>query len=117
MGGLVPGTVYHFRVASYDDAGRFTKSADATFTTVAITQARLTSAKVGAGAGGAFQFSFTNAPAASAFFDVLTSTNIAAPLGLWLNLGHPTEGPAGQYKFIEPQPASQPQQFYYLRQP
>jgi hypothetical protein len=65
--------------------------------------------------GGGLQFSFTNAPAVS--FTVLSTTNVALPLNQWQNLGNPTEGPAGQYQFTDPQATSKARQFYILRQP
>ena len=86
---------------------------DATFATLTVTAPRLTSAHIGS--GGAIQFNFTNAPGAT--FTIETSTNITLPLGLWQAIGHPTENPAGQYQFTSPQPATNRQQFYHVRQP
>ena len=86
---------------------------DVSFVTATVTASRLGSTRFAT--NGAFQFGFTNAAAAT--FTVLSTTNLSLPLGLWQNLGHPTEGPAGQYQFADPQATNDPQRFYYLRHP
>jgi hypothetical protein len=55
----------------------------------------------GRGAGGPFQFVFTNAPGAA--FRVLATTNPALALSRWTNLGLATETPAGSgsYQFTD----------------
>ena len=109
---LLPGTTYHFRTVIRNSEG-VSYGNDATFATLTVTAPRLTSAHIGS--GGAIQFNFTNAPGAT--FTIETSTNITLPLGLWQAIGHPTENPAGQYQFTSPQPATNRQQFYHVRQP
>ena len=110
--GLLQGTTYHFRTVVRNSEGAAYGS-DASFSTLTVTAPRLTSAHI-LGTG-ALQFSFTNVPAAS--FTVLTSTNVTLPLSSWQVLGHPIESPAGQYQFTSPQPATNRQLFYELRQP
>lgn len=64
--------------------------------------------------GGAFQFSFTNAPGAQ--FTVVTSTNAQLPLSHWTPAGGVTEVSPGQYQFNDQQ-AGAPARFYCLRTP
>jgi hypothetical protein len=60
-------------------------------------------------------FSFTNAPGTG--FTVWATTNLMLPFSQWLNLGHPTESPAGQYQFVDPQAANISHRFYRVTQP
>ena len=61
-----------------------------------------------------FQFQFTNTPEAS--FSALSTTNPSLPLSNWTVIGNVTEGPAGQFQFVDPQPGST-QRFYRVRSP
>jgi hypothetical protein len=65
-------------------------------------------------ANGNFQISFVNSPGTN--FTVLATTNLTAPLASWTVLGTATEGPAGQYQFIDA-PATNRQRFYDVRSP
>jgi len=60
-------------------------------------------------------FSFTNAPGTG--FTVWATTNLMLPFSQWLNLGHPTESPAGQYQFVDSLATNQPQRFYRVTSP
>ena len=60
-------------------------------------------------------FSFTNAPGTG--FTVWATTNLMLPFSQWLNLGHPTESPAGQYQFVDSLATNQPQRFYRVTNP
>jgi hypothetical protein len=64
---------------------------------------------------GPCQLTFSNISGAN--FSVLSSTNITLPVSNWNVLGTVTEGPAGQYQFTDPQPATNSQQFYRVRAP
>jgi hypothetical protein len=64
--------------------------------------------------GGQYNFTFTSTPSLS--FTVLGSTNVALPLSEWQNLGHPTESPAGTYRFTNPNAATNTM-YYTVRQP
>jgi len=110
--GLSENTTYHFRTVASSSQGTVTGN-DVSFVTATVTASRLVSTHFAT--NGALQFGFTNAAAAT--FTVLSATNLSLPLGLWQNLGHPTEGPAGQYQFADPQATNDPQRFYYLRHP
>jgi hypothetical protein len=50
-------------------------------------------------------------------FSVVGSTNVTLPLNEWQNLGRPTESPAGHYQFTDPNPATNSQTYYTVRQP
>jgi hypothetical protein len=65
--------------------------------------------------GGEFQFSFTSTPGLR--FSVLATNNVTAPKSTWPMLGIATEGPAGQYHFADPNPATNSQTYYTIRQP
>jgi hypothetical protein len=66
---------------------------------------------------GGIQFTFTNP--ADASFTVFASTNLAAPLALWSNLGPALALPPtyGVFQFTDPQAANYAQRFYLLRSP
>jgi hypothetical protein len=65
--------------------------------------------------GGDFQFKFTNAPGLS--FSALASTNPGLPLSNWSWLGQITDGPPGQFQFIDFGAANYSQRFYRVRSP
>jgi hypothetical protein len=67
--------------------------------------------------GSGLSFGFTNAPFNSANFSVLSTTNLAAPLNQWLNLGNPTEVSFGAYRFTDPQATNHSQTFYTVVSP
>ncbi len=64
---------------------------------------------------GNVQFAFTNLSGPS--YRVLASTNVAAPLNTWSNLGAPTEAPAGTFTFTDLQATNYPQRFYRVTMP
>lgn len=66
---------------------------------------------------GSLQFGFTNYTGMP--YTVLASTNVAAPLNTWLNLGLAVETPAssGQFQFTDPGATNYPQRFYRVRTP
>lgn len=66
---------------------------------------------------GQFRFGFTNYTDTS--YTVLASTNLAAPLNNWFNLGPAVESPvgSGQFSFTDPQATNNPAQFYRVRSP
>ncbi len=72
---------------------------------------------VGSGASAAVQFSFTNTPGLT--FSVLGTNNLAVPTINWPVVGAAVESPAGsgQYQFTDPNPATNANTFYILRQP
>jgi hypothetical protein len=57
-----------------------------------------------------FQFGFSNLSGPTC--TVMTSTNVAAPLNTWANLGAPVEAPPGTFQFTDLQAANYPQRFY-----
>jgi len=59
---------------------------------------------------GNVQFSFNNLSGPS--YTLLASTNVAAPLNTWSNLGAPTEAPAGTFTFTDLQVTNYPSRFY-----
>lgn len=67
--------------------------------------------------GGESTFSFTSASGLT--FSVLATNNLAAPLATWPVIGTATENPpgSGNYQFTDPDPATNSQLFYLLRQP
>jgi len=109
--GLQPNTTYHFQAVAANSIGTSLGS-DLTFTTASITSPRIGGVVYGSNG---LHFTFTNSPGVS--FTVLGSTNAALPVGQWSNLGAPTEGPAGQYQFTDPQATNKSPFFYRLRQP
>jgi N-acetylneuraminic acid mutarotase len=66
-------------------------------------------------AGGAFRFSFTNAPGAT--FTALTAINITSPPNTWTALGSVPEIAPGQYEFTDSVNTNNTQRFYTVRQP
>ncbi len=64
---------------------------------------------------GNVQFGFTNLSGPS--YRVLASTNVAAPLNTWSNLGAPTESPSGVFTFTDLQATNYPQRFYRVTTP
>jgi len=64
---------------------------------------------------GSFQFAFTNV--AGAGFSALATTNLTLPSSNWTNLGAATEISPGQFQFIDPQAANNPQRFYRVTSP
>jgi len=46
-----------------------------------------------------------------------STTNLTLSFSQWQNLGHPTESPAGTYKFTDPLAADKVQQFYRVTSP
>jgi hypothetical protein len=65
--------------------------------------------------GGAFRFSFTNAPGKT--FSVLGTTNLTLPLTNWSGLGGVTETAPGQFQFSDPQASNNLLRFYRVRLP
>ena len=111
LSGLLPGTTYHFQAVANNSLGT-TAGADTTFTTALVSPPKLGGLAL---SGGALKLSFTNWPGVS--FTVWSTTNVTRPLSQWQNLGHPMEGPAGQYQFTDPQAATNSQLYYTVRQP
>ena len=111
LAGLSPKTTYHFMAVASNSLGT-TSSADYSFTTPAVVPPKLGNVVLGT-AG--LQFSFTNTPGLS--FTTLGTTNVALPLSQWQNLGHPVEGPAGHFQFIDAQALTNSPLFYIIRQP
>ncbi len=70
---------------------------------------------VASGLNAGMQFTFTNTPGASAGFTVWSTTNLTP--AAWQNLGHPTEGAAGQYQFTDSAATNKSQQFYRVTSP
>jgi hypothetical protein len=66
-------------------------------------------------ANGSFQFSFTNNP--GAVLGVLSSTNLSLPSSNWTKLGGVVEISQGQFQFVDPQAATNLQNFYQLFAP
>jgi hypothetical protein len=64
---------------------------------------------------GNVQFAFTNLSGPS--YRVLASTNVAAPLNTWINLGAPTESPAGTFTFADLGATNYPSRFYRVTTP
>jgi hypothetical protein len=64
---------------------------------------------------GSFQFTFTNRP--GAFFEVLTSTNIALPSTNWTLSGSATEVSAGLFQFTDAPATNSLPRFYRVRTP
>jgi hypothetical protein len=64
---------------------------------------------------GNVQFSFNNLSGLS--FTVLASTNVAASLNTWVNLGPAVEAPPGTFHFTDTQTTNYPLRFYQVRSP
>jgi hypothetical protein len=67
------------------------------------------------GTNGAFSFSLTSV--SNVDFSVLSSTDIALPLGQWSILGPALQYAPGQYQFTDPNAANYPQRFYRVVSP
>jgi hypothetical protein len=64
---------------------------------------------------GNVQYRFNNLSGPT--YTVLASTNVAAPLNTWVNLGPAVEAPPGMFQFTDPQSTNYPQRFYQVRTP
>jgi hypothetical protein len=64
---------------------------------------------------GSFQFAFSNLTGLN--YTVLASTNVAAPLNTWSNLGAPVEAPPGMFQFTDPQATNYPTRYYRVTSP
>jgi hypothetical protein len=64
---------------------------------------------------GNVQFRFNNLSGPT--YTVLASTNVAAPLNTWVNLGPAVEAPPGMFQFTDPQSTNYPQRFYQVQVP
>jgi hypothetical protein len=64
---------------------------------------------------GTFQFGFTDL--SGPVYTVLASTNAAAPLNTWSNLGPAVEAAPGTFQFTDLQAPNYPQRFYRVKGP
>jgi len=64
---------------------------------------------------GNLQFGFTNLSGPS--YSVLATTNVAAPLNTWSNLGPAVEAPPGTFQFTDLQATNYPLRFYRVQGP
>ena len=64
---------------------------------------------------GTFQFNFISTPGMS--FIAFGATNLTLPFSNWSLLGIVTDGPPGQFQFIDPGAATNPQRFYRVHSP
>src|SRR5262249_17954256 len=64
---------------------------------------------------GSFRFGFSNLSGPG--YSILASTNVAAPLSTWSNLGAPVESPAGVFQFTDTQAPNYPKRFYHVQRP
>ncbi|HXU18676.1 MAG TPA: choice-of-anchor Q domain-containing protein, partial [Terriglobales bacterium] len=64
---------------------------------------------------GSFRFSFSNLSGPG--YSILASTNVAAPLNTWVNLGPAVEAPPGTFQFTDTQATNYPLRFYQVRGP
>jgi hypothetical protein len=108
LAGLLPGTTYHYQIVATNAIGT-ASGADASFTTA--TQPELNGAVFNPATG--TLLSFNNSSNAS--FTVWGTTNLIP--ANWVNLGHPTEGPAGYYQFLHAAATNKVQQFYRVSTP
>ena len=104
-------TLYHFRAVATNIGGTSVGN-DVTFATIAIPPPQLNNLVL---ANGQLSFAFTNV--AGQNFTVLATTNVALALSNWTVLGPVTEGPSGQFQFIDPQGATNGQRYYRVRWP
>ncbi len=109
VAGLLPGTLFHYRAAATNSIGS-TNTADATFSTLAISSPQLTSVLV----GGILRVNFTNTPGAT--FTVLTTTNLSMTRSNWTSLGGVSEMLPGQFQFSNAL-TNGAARFYQIRSP
>jgi hypothetical protein len=64
---------------------------------------------------GAVTFTFTSTTGLN--FSVLSTNKVTAPIATWPVIGTATEGPAGHYHFTDPNPATNSQTYYTIRNP
>jgi hypothetical protein len=81
--------------------------------TVPVASIVLTNLEVSA--NGTFQFGFTNNPGMT--FSVFATTDVSLPFSNWSRLGTAEEISPGQFRFVDPQPATAPQRFYRVTAP
>ena len=110
IGGLAPGTPYHYRLVATNTAGT-TTGLDATFTSLNLPALQLAGALTGS--GGPMQLSLEAVPGAT--FSVLASASMELPLSNWTVIGEMTEVEPGRYQFTDTRPATSPQCFYCIR--
>jgi hypothetical protein len=66
-------------------------------------------------ANGSLTFGFTSSPDAT--YTVLASTNVASPLGQWLDLGPAAQNPPGVFQFTDAEATNYPMRFYRVSSP
>lgn len=92
-------------VGAFADIGAVEGVFDPNFPLVNVTQL----------GSGNVQFGFTNLSGPT--YRVLASTNVAAPINTWSNLGAPIEAPAGTFTFTDLGATNYPQRFYRVTTP
>jgi hypothetical protein len=112
IGGLLPGTLYHYQAVAGNNAGLDT-GGDMSFTTAAVLPPILGVAA--ASSNGAFQIKFNDTPGAN--FSVLATTNLVLPLSNWAIIGSVTEIASGQFQFSDTNTTNFSQRFYKTRSP
>jgi len=100
---LAPGTLYHYRVTA-SNSGGVAFGQDATMTTLSPGPIQLTG--ILSSAGGNMVLSAAGTPGMT--LTVICSTNLALPLSNWAVVGTTTEATPGEYRFTDPQPATNP---------
>jgi hypothetical protein len=110
LAGLASGSVFHYCVVA-SSAGGTAIGQDVTVTLPTIPPFQCTATTT----PGNMQLSLSSVSSAS--FTVLSSPNLAMPLGNWTVLGSMTEMVPGQYQFTDPQSSTNPQCYYRIRSP
>ena len=123
VGGLSDARVFHTAtllpngtvlVAGGNGPGGILNSAELSDPELSLLNPILNPIKLG---DGSIQFGFSNPSGPS--YHVLASTDIAAPLNTWSNLGPATEASpgSGQFQFTDHQATNHPQRFYRVTSP
>jgi hypothetical protein len=89
LGGLQPGTVYHYQIVATNNVGTAINGSDATFTTLQL-GGNLT--------GGLFEYVFTNSTGGS--FSILATNDLTIPESNWPTIGTAMEAPSGSGQYI-----------------
>ncbi|MBA4147546.1 MAG: right-handed parallel beta-helix repeat-containing protein [Verrucomicrobia bacterium] len=111
--GLIPGTLYHFRVGTISEQG-VVFGGDASFATTTLPPLNIDPVSPVV-VSGQLSFEFSSVPGST--FTILGTTDTALPISEWSVLGNAIEIAPGQFHFTDSGGTNHTLRFYRLRSP